>query len=794
MTDRSRRKKPKAAKSGDPKRPPRKPDQNRPAGSGAAHTPDGLLSESAKPARNENVSEAAKPARNAISPEAARFARNVEPLDAPGDISKTALPELLLPAGSPLALEAAIEAGADAVYFGARSFSARARAVNFGDGDISAALRLCRAYGVKAYAAVNTRLRDSELSEAMRLVDLLAAKGADALIVADLGLCAVIRREYGDAIELHASTQLTPVSSYDARALAELGFSRMVAPRELTLGQLSALCENSPIEIEAFIHGAHCVSLSGQCLMSSLIGGRSANRGECAQPCRMGYGCGKESGALLSLCDMCYAPDVPALISTGVRSLKVEGRQKDAAYVFGVGRVYRRLLDECRAASPDEIEELALLFERGFTDGYLRGDLSDMRGVRREDAPTNDVFPGLSRRVPASAVLTLRAGEAPALEMTAGALAASVSLGDPAPEAGVEALSRERAEKQIARLGGTPFELTSFEFITDGVSWLPASSLNELRRRAVDALLSPAPQAKDRPLSGAARAVPRTAFGAGTEATASPENDRSPKESVFPRLSAIPAQSCVLRPAQNAPRRTAEFVCAAQIPPAAFGYFDAIYLPWSEFDGEARRRGVRLSLPPFMTDETAEAIAPLISPGDRVLAHSVGRSLGAIPDASLRLNVWNAECANVIASLCGGGTLTVSPELTRAAMRDISRSVGGALAAAYGKLPVMFTVRCMLRGCVKCKGGAGGASKVLRESEPCRAYLTDRTGAKFFVFGGRDCSNSISNSVPTWTADRPIPDCGEHFVFSDDSADEAASVIAAYERREAPPAKARRVK
>ena len=735
--------------------------------------------------------------RGDISAEARAFANGVKPLRPLCGVSDAPLPELLLPAGSPLALEAAIEAGADAVYFGARSFSARARATNFDDGEIADALRLCRAYGVKAYAAVNTRVRDAELSEAMRLVELLADAGVDALIAADLGLCALIRREWGEAIELHASTQLTPVSSYDARTLADLGFTRMVAPRELSLGQLAELCENSPIEIEAFVHGAHCVSLSGQCLMSSLIGNRSANRGECAQPCRMNYSCcqasgspsdfsrgrasgspgdlsrggesgsqndrtcNKTSGALLSLADMCCAPDIPAIISTGVASLKVEGRQKDAAYVYGVGRLYRRLLDERRAASADEIEELASLFERGFTDGYLRGDFHAMRGTRAEDAQSGEPFSGLSRKLAVSASLTLRVGEAPTLTLTSGAKSATASLDNAADAADGEPLSADRVERQIARLGGTPFELADFDFTTDGGAWLCAAELNELRRRAAAKL------------------------------TDAPERRKAPGASPTDAVDFAPSD-------RRSPRRVAEFQQLSQIPPEAFGYFDCVYLPYGEYGEAARQAGVHLSLPPYMTDDIARRVTPLIRAGDRVLAHTVGQiafvsSLGALADLSLRLNVWNAECALSLAKQTSG-FITVSPELPAAAMRDISAAVGGAVCVAYGKLPVMYTARCMIRECGKCRGGPGGVTGALRESEACRAYLADRTGARFFVVGGRDCANTIYNSVPTWTADRPVAGCAECFIFTDESVDEVSAIIASYERGEAPRGNARRVR
>lgn len=695
-----------------------------------------------------------------ISAQAREFARHTKPLSPLCGADGLRLPELLLPAGSPAALEAAIEAGGDAVYFGGRSFSARARAENFDDTEIPDTLRLCRAYGVRAYAAVNTRVRDTELDEAMRLVDLLADAGIDALITADLGLCELIKKRYGGSIELHASTQLTPVSSYDAKALSDFGFTRMVAPRELSLVQLSRLCEESPIEIEAFIHGAHCVSLSGQCLMSAVIGKRSANRGECAQPCRMNYSSGKEKGALLSLCDMCLAPDIPAVISSGVRSLKVEGCQKDAAYVYGVGRIYRRLLDERRSASSEEIEELAELFERGFTDGYLRGDYRAMRGVRRDDALPAAAFGGLSRRVACDARLTLREGEVPTLSLNAGGLSATASLDKAAERSRSEALTEDRAKKQIARLGNTPFELAGFTFDTDGLTWLAAADLNELRRRCVDKLLAPV---------------------AKKPASCAPGIDPVPKRS-----------------ADFANRRAAQFRTLGQIPPSAFDYFDDIYLPYGEYGDDAGRMGIRLSLPPYMTDDIAGRAAELIRPGDRVLVHTVGqiafvRSLGAAADLSFRLNVWNSKCARALCRMTDG-FVTVSPEIPARGAEEISKAIGGAMCVAYGKLPVMYTVRCMIRDCAGCKGGPGGVTGTLRDGGVCRAYLTDRTGARFFTVGGSDCSNTIFNSVPTWTADKPIPSCGEYFIFSDESADEVGKIIAAYERKDPPTGKVRRVK
>ena len=290
------------------------------------------------------------------------------------------LPELLAPCGSPEALEAAIEGGADAVYFGGTVFNARMNAKNFTRPDIVAAIARCRGAGVKAYATLNTQIYDRELKTALEHAAFLREAGIDALIVTDPGLISLLRTYLPD-LELHASTQMTAHNKAAAEALYDRGFTRVVGARELSEENVRTLC-TSRAEIELFVHGAICVSCSGQCLMSAMLGGRSGNRGECAQPCRMSY----NGGYPLSIKDMCLASHIPALIDAGVASLKIEGRMKSPAYVYGVTSIYRRLLDEGRAATDKELDELRRLFSRsGFTDGYFTGKVDGaMLGVRRE--------------------------------------------------------------------------------------------------------------------------------------------------------------------------------------------------------------------------------------------------------------------------------------------------------------------------------------------------------------------------------------------------------------------------
>ncbi len=291
------------------------------------------------------------------------------------------LPELLSPAGSPEALRAAVAGGADAVYIGGSAFNARINATNFTIEQIKEAADYCHKRGVRLHVAVNILILDREMKDALEYIRELYLAGVDAVICADMGLAKEIHRHFPD-LELHGSTQMSGHNLEAAKLMADMGFARMVTAREMSREDIASLCRTSPIDIEIFIHGAICVSHSGQCLMSSLIGGRSGNRGLCAQPCRMQY----NGSYPLSIKDMCLAAHIPEIIGMGVRSLKIEGRMKSPDYVYGVTRIYRRLLDEKRGATPAEIKELEALFSRsGFTDGYYVGKISKaMNGIRSE--------------------------------------------------------------------------------------------------------------------------------------------------------------------------------------------------------------------------------------------------------------------------------------------------------------------------------------------------------------------------------------------------------------------------
>ena len=291
-------------------------------------------------------------------------------------------PELLCPVGGVDTLQAALRGGADAVYFGSKAFNARMNAKNFTDDEIPRAIDVCHEKGVRVYVTLNTLLTDRNLSPAMELVSCLYEAGCDGLILADVGFSSLLKDVF-PGLELHGSTQMSGHSVGAAEFLRDRGFSRMVLAREMDRENVAALCKESPIETELFVHGAICASASGQCLMSSMIGDRSGNRGECAQPCRLPYNGGKYP---ISFRDLCLAKHVPELIETGISSLKIEGRMKSPDYVYTVARTWRTLLDENRAATDKEMARLAGVFSRsGFTDGYFMKKLSPaMLGTRTE--------------------------------------------------------------------------------------------------------------------------------------------------------------------------------------------------------------------------------------------------------------------------------------------------------------------------------------------------------------------------------------------------------------------------
>ena len=300
--------------------------------------------------------------------------------------------ELLSPAGNAAALGAAVQSGADAVYLGGSEFGARHSAENFSLDEIKRWTDYCHLYGVQVHVTVNTLVKEKELTRLQEYVKGLSFAGVDALIIQDIGAAEIIKNTIPD-MTLHASTQMTVTSLEGVKYLEDIGFERVVLARELSSEEIAYICKNTDAEIEVFVHGAVCMCYSGQCLMSSVIGGRSGNRGRCAQPCRLPYellenGKNISSGYLLSPKDLALVNELKSLNEMGVTSLKIEGRLKRAEYVSAVVGIYRKYLDTLGVASQKDMNELLDAFSRtGFTDGYFKNNLG--KNMMSYDIPGN---------------------------------------------------------------------------------------------------------------------------------------------------------------------------------------------------------------------------------------------------------------------------------------------------------------------------------------------------------------------------------------------------------------------
>lgn len=406
--------------------------------------------------------------------------------------------ELLAPAGSPEAVIAAVQNGADAVYLGMGNFNARRGAKNFTDEEFEKAVRYCRIRGCKVYVTLNTLVNDRELEPAVTAAKLASDLGADGIIIQDLGLIKAIRSALPD-IPLHASTQMSIHNLAGVEAAAEMGLTRAVLARELSLEQIKFITKHASIETEVFCHGALCFCHSGQCYMSALIGRRSGNRGMCAQPCRMQYSLtGSMNEYPLSLKDSCLADRLQELEDAGVSCLKIEGRMKRPEYTAIVTGIYSKALREHRKPTAEEMELLERAFSRqGFTQGYLNGDKEDMFGVRNETEKTDEsIFTtarkayaeGEMRRVPVHFYTVVEKGEpAKAIAFDDDGNRA-VAFG-PVPErAKRQGLTDSYLTEQMFKTGGTPYSCVENRAKTEPGLYLPASEINELRRKLISEL------------------------------------------------------------------------------------------------------------------------------------------------------------------------------------------------------------------------------------------------------------------------------------------------------------------
>ncbi len=649
-------------------------------------------------------------------------------------------PELLCPAGSVAAFDAAIEGGADAIYLGGVAFNARINAKNFTESEMRSAIQRAHSYGVKVYIAANTLIYDRELEEYLKAARSAYLAGADALIVADLGAAAHLRR-YLPELELHASTQLSGHNVDAAKKLSELGFSRMVLAREMSGEDIRSFCRQSPIESEVFVHGALCVCHSGQCLFSSMVGGRSGNRGECAQPCRLPYKMsGKKEDYPLSLKDLCLARYLPELCDMGISSFKIEGRMKSPEYVRDVTAIWRRLIDEGRGADDAEMEELARIFSRGgFTDGYYKKNIGHgMLGVRSEsdkrDSRELTPFEGITRKIPVSFRVKIKKDTPVSLTI----LPYGVTVYSDPPEEAINApTDKETVLRALQRLGGTAYELIDVDAEIDGGLMVPVSKLNALRRAAISAISE-----------SEVRSAPEIGF------------------------------SHIAPNGKRIGKRSAVFYRADAITEEAKDFFDLIYLPLERYNGECR--GVML--PPVIFDSERERLEALLERAktlgaEDILVGNIGhldlaRKYGLRVHGDMRLNAANRASAAELERL-GFEDVILSPELTLARIRDIG---GRSFATVYGRVPLMVTEKCVGRELGDCKRCSEG-----------RIRLTDRKNISFPVLREWEHRSLIVNSVPIFMADKQsdLSRAGitmRHFIFTTETRAEVNEVINCYKK------------
>lgn len=646
--------------------------------------------------------------------------------------------ELLAPAGGKEALIAAVRSGADAVYLGAGNFNARRGAENFSGEALGEAVRFCHLRGVRVYLTLNTLLGDAELSDAAALAREANALGVDAVLVQDLGVAAVLRRTVPD-LPLHASTQMTVHSLDGVRAVADLGMTRAVLSRELSRDAIAHICAHSPIEIEVFVHGALCMCYSGQCFFSSAIGGRSGNRGMCAQPCRLLYGWGDRADRpLLSLKDMNLSAYLSELQDMGVACAKIEGRLKRPEYVAIVTRIYAAALRERRAPTPEELKELRAAFSRqGFTDGYYRGKTGrEMFGVHEKEPLPEALFADARRQIAQDAQtvpvrFSARVGRDVPVSVTAeDADGHCVTVSAPAPEAALHrALTREQLASQLSKTGGTVYRCEGVAAsVEDGLS-LPVSRLNALRREALDALSEARMAPPERRSFPYAPVSPVKSTENAPVYTVSCRYARQ----LTPSLLALRPESAALE--LDAFARDRKNAINALRLAAGQGVSPAVTLPRILWD---RERADCLALLRELRAETGAEIAYAGTLAAAALAREAGFP---VVRGDFGLGVYNSETAAECRRL-GFSAAVVSFELRQERIAALSKALP-LEELIYGRFPLMITENCIIKNRT---GGCNCANE---------NRLIDRRRMRFPVVRAYGCRNEILNAVPLYLGDKP---------------------------------------
>lgn len=649
--------------------------------------------------------------------------------------------ELLAPAGNLEIFKGVIESGADAVYVGGSMFGARAYANNFTEEELLEAIDFAHLRGVKVYLTVNTLIKNSELSKLYDYLLVYYKRGLDAVIVQDIGVVKAIH-EYFPSMEIHTSTQMTVTGADGVRFLSQFGVTRVVMAREVSLAEMKRIHEETGMELEAFVHGALCYSYSGQCLFSSILGGRSGNRGRCAQPCRLPYTVeGKKDEYILSLKDMCGIKALDKLHDAGVYSLKIEGRMKQLEYACGVVKYYRSYIDSMKPVTDADYDRIKALGNRcGFTDRYyFDHNGSDMVTYVKPNFVSNAAEPSPEKRkLSIEGELVLREGEPGSLTVKRGDVTYKASI-EPVSAALKAPLDKKAAIDRINKTGDTAFEFSHIKAQIGENVFVPNGALNKLRRDAISGLC-------DKLLKKYYRNDARYADMSGL--TALPEHvvksDAAHDEAINDYTTIC---SCMTR---------------AQLD-TLIGYecFDVFYLDFDMYDRKTliqqfaddvksltkRNKKVYLMLPTIFRADSSDYFVSIAKELDKVSFE--GFVVKNYEELYLTENLFTGKKVILDHNMYTFNDVSKSAFFEHGVSGDtvplelnskeiMHRNNIGSQMIVYGYYPLMTTANCVHKNTKGC------------DKKQKLIYLKDRYNKSFAVCNNcKECYNTIYNSLPT---------------------------------------------
>ena len=652
--------------------------------------------------------------------------------------------EILAPAGSMECLRAAVAAGADAIYLGGTKFGARAYAQNLSEEDLVQAIEYVHIHGRKIYMTVNTLLKDRELNELYAYLLPYYKAGLDGVIVQDIGAVKFIG-EYFPEMPVHASTQMTITNTLGADFLKRYGITRVVPARELSLKEIRDMKKQTGLEMECFVHGALCYCYSGQCLLSSMIGGRSGNRGQCAQPCRLPYQTeGKKPADLMSLKDLCTIDILPELIDAGIDSFKIEGRMTQPEYVYTVVKMYRKYADQYlklqkegkgkssyHVSEADKRELLATYQRRGYCEGYYyQHNGKDMVSLKRpkngrdgsaEEKPWQDIK--VQEKI--NGILTLSVGNRAKLTVSCGDVIVEC-IGQEVQAALKQPLDPARIEKQMRKTGNTEFTFDNLEILIEGNVFLPMQALNELRREGIEELTEQIQMQYRREEAGCGMKKATAGFDSDADGVTETAGKK---------------ECCISASVQN----------KAQLDTAVNSKIRYIYL---EEDVEFEREdGVQyfLAMPYIFRENTIKRYEKMYTEIEKKYDGILIRNWESYAwlkrheyqkeiRSDYNLYIFNRKTKEELRRL-GIARGTASVELND---RELARiGIEEQVFIAYGYQPVMISAGCIQKTSASCDGKGGVLS------------ISDRYQKKFAVRRYcRDCYNVMYNSAPLFLADK----------------------------------------